>query len=90
MAVIEEVVRVGKRIDNKISVCTGELVALAVVLQWVEDTGIGRALICSATGIVQGSGVKLFFMGTSTYWDYRKRNGRQNCFKKKSDKERRY
>ena len=40
---------VGKTINNEISVYTGELLAILLAVQWVEDTWPLRLVICSGS-----------------------------------------
>ena len=44
---LEFQVKVRKRVNNEISVYTGELLAILVAVQWVEDTRPLRLVICS-------------------------------------------
>ena len=39
--------KVGKRVNNEISVYTGQLLAILLAVQWVEDTRLLRLVICS-------------------------------------------
>ncbi|XP_037536736.1 uncharacterized protein LOC119413748 [Nematolebias whitei] len=40
-------VKVGKRLNNKLSVYTGEMVAILLAVQWIEDNQPLRSVICS-------------------------------------------
>lgn len=40
-------IRVGKRVNEGLSVYTGEMLALLLALRWIEDTRPLRAIICS-------------------------------------------
>ena len=40
-------VKIGKRVNNEVSVYTGELLAILLAVQWVEDIRPLRSVICS-------------------------------------------
>lgn len=40
-------IKVGKRLNNGLSVCTGEMLALLLAVQWVEDNKPLWTIICS-------------------------------------------
>ena len=40
-------VKIGKRVNNEVSVYTGELLAILLAVQWVEDNRPLKSVICS-------------------------------------------
>ena len=80
---IQSQYKVGKRISDNMSMYTGEMLAIWLAVQWVEEKRHSDSRpdilleIQQTLYRIQNDGpYKSIFMDTSTYWNQRKLNGR--------------